>query len=341
MMKLQLNRKLFHLNTKKNKKDDVELLKDLALLLGRTHSLNEAMLLLENRYDIDQLRIRILNGESFCQSLKELNFSSDIRLIIKINESNGQLLNGINEAITMIEIKKNNRDQLIKQIRYPLFLLVIVILVIMFVNKLVLPQILDLYTSFDVKLPLLIKVFLSCLKIFPKLALMLLLFICSTMFILKLLTFEEKVKYLNRIPFVAKEYKKIYNTLFMSYIMNLLKSKITLDKALEILSEQEDHKLLKHEVIRIKKELDNGEMFTDTLTNKLYLKSTVEIFNIGINQDNLVMCLESHLIKINAKQKQKNQRVLFLIQPIIYLIIGFIIIIVYGLIFNICYGLIN
>ncbi len=338
----QLLKKLKCLNVDyNNKKNNVELLKDFSLLLSRNHSLTEAMLILESRYEIGVLREKILSGNSFSQSLQELNYSSDIRLIIRINENNGQLLNGINEAIMMINIKNSNHKQLMKQIRYPLFLIIVIVLVIMFINNFVLPQILGLYDSFNVKLPLVIKIFIMILNALPTVVTISLMMLVGFMFSFNLLSFESKLKYLSRIPIFGKEYKKMYNILFMNYIMNLLKSKITLAKALEILSEQNEHKLLKKEALRLKKELDEGEMFINTLSERLYLKSTIEIFKIGIKQDNLVMCLESHLIKAKENQEVKNQRILFLIQPIIYLIIGFIIVIVYGLIFNICYGLIS
>lgn len=338
----QLLKKLKYLNVDFNKKkNDVELLKDFSLLLSRSHSLTEAMLILESRYEIGVLREKMLSGNSFSQSLQELNYSSDIRLIIRINENNGQLLNGINEAIMMINIKNSNHKQLMKQIRYPLFLIIVIILVIMFINNFVLPQILGLYDSFNVKLPLMIKIFIMILNVIPTVVALSLVMMAGFMFSFNLLSFESKLKYLSRIPIIGKEYKKMYNILFMNYIMNLLKSKITLAKALEILSEQNEHKLLKKEALRLKKELDEGEMFINTLSESLYLKSTIEIFKIGIKQDNLVMCLESHLIKVKENQEVKNQRILFLIQPLIYLIIGFIIVIVYGLIFNICYGLIS
>ncbi len=342
-MRVVLKQKLAFLNKDINKKknNNIELLEEFSLFLGRGHSINEAIKLLMDYFDLTDLEANLLKGLSFADSIKVLNYSDDIILLIRINEQNGQLLNGINEAINLIEVKQQNRNQLISQLRYPLFLLGMIFCVIVFVNNLVLPQILNLYASFGVDIPVLISIFLTILQLMPLLMMSLIVLIGACIFSFNLISFETKIKYISKIPYVGREYKLIYNASFISYLHSLLKSGISIKEAIGILMIQNENKMLRNEARKINQQMNNGKMFVESLSKNLYLKSTITVFLIGINQNNLLMCLETAIIKTRRKQRIKKQRMLFLIQPIIYGVIGIIIIIIYGLIFNICYGLID
>ncbi len=323
------------------KKNDLVLLKELEMYLSRGHSMNETIALLKPYFEIDKLEQALLMGEDFSVGLQSLNYTNDIILLIKMNEKNGSLVRGLNEAINLIELKNKNRSQVFNQLRYPLFLLGMIFFVVVFVNQLVLPEILNLYKSFGVDLPLMIIVFLKLLEIIPSLIIILITITFLFFFGTRKISYDIKVKYISKIPFIGKEYRLIYNVSFVSYINSMLKNKLSIRDALEILSEQTENNMLQMEAIRILKQMHDGKLFEECLSSRYYLSEVVHIVKLGCEQNNLIMFLDSYLIKQMAKQNKKKQTMLFLIQPIIYLIIGLIVIIIYGLIFNICYGLIG
>ncbi len=323
------------------KNNDVVLLKDFELFLTRGHSVKETIEFLNISYNLKAMEQVLLKGGSFASALKKMNYTEDVILLIRINEESGNLASGIYEAIELIELRNQNRHQIINQLRYPLFLLVMIFCVVVFVDNLVLPQILNLYASFGVDIPFVIGIFLSIIEIMPYLILGLVLVISAFVFSFSLINFETKIKYIGKIPYIGQEYRVIYNVSFISYMHSLLKSKITLKEAIEILSMQNENKMIEGEAKRIKNELAKGEDFVSTINNRLYLSETIKIFNLGLSHNNLLMYLQTAQIKFQQKQRIKKQRMFFLIQPIIYLVIGIIIIIIYGLIFNICYGLID
>lgn len=323
------------------KQNNLDQLEEIHLFMSRGHSVYEIIQMLKFNYQIKKFEQALLQGESFTDALQTLNYSADILLLIRINEENDNLIIGIEEAINLIKTKESNKHQLINQLRYPLFLLAMILAVLIFVNNLLLPQLVNLYKSFGVQIPGLIKIFLVIINVLPQLIIVLLIVMFNMILVSRLIDYEKKLKYISKIPFVGREYKFMYNTVFISYIYSLLKTNITLRAAVEILQLQEENKLLQKEATRITKSLKAGRLFNECLNSRLYTPEIRELFRLGIENDNLLRCLETMLLKNRKKQKKKKQRFLFLVQPIMYALIGLIIIIIYGLIFNISYGLIG
>ncbi len=323
-----------------HKNDNYLLLENLLIFLKAGYSLNETLQFLENDYDTMLIKTKLETGLSFCKSIESLKLATDIQLLIEINEEQGELIKGLERAVTLAKLNQNLQNDLQAKIRYPLFLIIVLIAVLFVIGNLIIPQVLSLYQAFNQPITRLTLIIFNLLKIIPFVLLFVLWLIGMCLLFHQRLKLETKLKLLSRVH-LGQIYLEIYNHTFKTYFVSMLEMKLSIEQILLILKKQDKNKLLQIEAQRILGLLHQGIMLDEALNYRYYTKRCQIVFAQGLENENLLRYLQMDLIQENQKRKKRQKQILFWLQPLIYSLIAVIIIVIYSMIFNIVYGVMN
>ncbi len=327
-------------NTYFPKNESYLLLENLLILLQAGYSLHETLEFLKYDYSTMMIKEKLESGLTFSASIEGLNLAADIQLLIEINESQGNLIKGIEMGVALARLNRELQNDLRTKIRYPLFLIIVLITVLFVIGHLIIPQVLALYQAFDQPLTKSTLIMFNLLEIIPFILLLGLIIIGVLMVFHQQLKLETKLKILSRIH-LGEIYLEMYNHTFKTYFVSMLEMKLSIEQILLILNKQDKNKLLQVEAKRILKLLHQGIMLDEALKFRYYTKKCQMVFTQGLKNENLLRYLQMDLIQENHKRRKRQNQILFWLQPFIYGIIAIIIIIVYSMIFNVVYGVIN
>ncbi len=321
-------------------KENFTFLKELSFFLTEGYSLRESLSFLKQTYNIIPVIRKLESGYTFSESISILKIKSEIILLIQINEAQGNLTKGIHDAIELWQLNKNVKQQFQEQIRYPLFLIIVVLAILLGINELIIPQVINLYENFNLDLTFQNQMVIYVLKALPYGILLLLLVIVGFIFFNRYVNLEQKIKILTKLK-LGNLYLRIYNQIFITYFISMSEMGLNLEAILKLLSKQRVNMLLRVEALRILNALNQGIMLEDALKYRYYTKECQQLFQIGLANDNLLRYLKMDLLQKQLIQTKRKKQILFWLQPVIYLFIGGVIIVIYSLIFNTIYGVLT
>lgn len=317
---------LFNLNLQ------LEFLENLKIFLNRGFSLNDTLNLLKYRYNIEELIKDLENGNYLYETLEKLQFDKDVLLIVEIAETSGNLKTGITNSYKILKQKIENKQQLSKELKYPLLLIIIGIFAILFISTFLIPQFRSIYASFGNLDPTINLIFTS-IQYLP-IVLFLLLFILLFLILLFTKMPEDKqITVILKNKFLKKSFCKIYNYIFVINLVGLLKTGLKIDEIFLILSQQKYNLILQKESKKILKKLEAGYSLDLCLNKHLYDKELIQLIKEGETFSNLLHNLDNYMIFLIQKNEKQKKNIFFLIQPIFYGLFGFLILILYGSIF--------
>lgn len=146
--------------SKKFKLEDQKIiLNNIVIVLNQGYSLNETIKLLSYRFELQDYLAELSEGIRFSEVLEHKSFDNDILLVIEIAEQSGDLKQGIQKAINVIETKIANKGQVIEALKYPMILAVIMLFSIWFISKFMIPMFLRVYQDFGIELGSFTKMF--------------------------------------------------------------------------------------------------------------------------------------------------------------------------------------
>lgn len=325
------------LKKSKNKlslKNQIEVLNNICLFINRGYSLNETLNILKYRFNLEKLIQELSNGESIASYLKATSCDKDAKLIISIAENTGELKQGLNNATSLLRQKEATKQQVNDLIRYPIFLLIIIFGTCLFMGYVLIPQFEMIYISFGMEKTTFVATLFTLIKLSPLIMLLILLFIAVIIVIIQRSKTPKNQKQLMKYPLLGNAYKKVYNQVFVYNLLNLLQLNIPLDQSLTILEHQENNILLSSEAIRINQALHQGNALYEAIDSYMYSDELVAIVKDGESNGNLLFNLQNFIELSMLSQERSSKRILFLMQPIFYLVLGVLIILMYSAIFG-------
>lgn len=334
-----LMKKLKNLNNKEksnNKtpiKVQLDLLESLDLFLQRGYSLTETIDILYIKYQLQEMRELLRQGRLLSDIFALMEFDQDVLLILQIAETSGNLKNAVNKSVTLLKNKIASKDQLIEVLKYPLLLAIIMIVALGFVAHFLIPQFESIYISFGIELNLFVSIVFGIIKILPVVTSIILLIILVMFKFIASRNLDTRVKIYLKFDFIAKNYVKLYNQIFVINMTNLLLMGLRLDEILEILAQQNYNLLVQKEARRIHVELKQGTSLASAISNELYHDELILLIKEGELHNTLIPNLENYIIFAQKERESRTQKMLFLIQPIFYGVFGLLIVMLYVSIF--------
>ena len=231
--------------------------------------------------EIEKIKEKLSNGNKLSDILGYLGYSQLIVSKIKFAEDYGRIEDMLLEVETYLTIKKIQQEKVIKTLRYPLFLILTLISLIMVFNALVIPQFENIYTSSNIKMDLQTIILIKSLYYIPKFISIIFIFtIFGIAYIIYTIRYKPHLflKILLYIPKV-RNYSKLYFSYRFSMELSLfLMSGFSLKTALEVMVEENYDYYLTEFSKNILSELDNGIGFEEAVAKIKFFDKSMEKF---------------------------------------------------------------
>ena len=231
--------------------------------------------------EIKKIKEKLSNGSKLSDILGYLGYSQLIVSKIKFAEDYGRIEDMLLEVETYLKIKKIQQEKVIKTLRYPLFLTLTLICLIMVFNALVIPQFENIYTSSNIKMDLQTIILIKSLYYIPKF--ISIIFLCTIIgigYIFYTIKYKPHL-FLKSLLYIPKvrNYSKLYFSYRFSMELSLfLMSGFSLKTALEVLVEENYDYYLTYFSKDILYELDNGISFEEAVAKIKYFDKSMKKF---------------------------------------------------------------
>lgn len=314
--------------------EQINFLFDLEQLIENGYSFSESIKLisykLENHMYLDKLK----KGYTLSKTLKTLGYDNDVLLLVELGERTGQLFTSLSKSLELLQQKKNNKSNIIDEIKYPFFLGGVVLVILFFISNFLLPSFMNVYESFDIEISIFVNILFLLIKYIPIIFLSIGMVTILSILYIKSKEAGAKLNLLTKYSFIRTRYYKIYNQIFAYNLSLLLNLDLNYKDIFLILKNQKHNYLLSKESEIIYNKLAKGEKLSSILKNqKKYDNSFIQTIENGENNNLLKESLNKYLIISKKLKKKKQERILALIQPIFYMLLGLIIVLVYASIF--------
>ena len=269
-----------------DKENKIYFIKRLYELIDHGYMLEDSLEFLLIQYEvaddeIKNIKEKLSNGSKLSDILGYLGYSQLIVSKIKFAEDYGRIEDMLLEVETYLKIKKIQQEKVIKTLRYPLFLTLTLICLIMVFNALVIPQFENIYTSSNIKMDLQTIILIKSLYYIPKIIsiIFLLILICIgyTFYTIKYKPnlFLKSLLYIPKV----RNYSKLYFSYRFSMELSLfLMSGFSLKTALEVMVEEDYDYYLTLFSKDILNELDQGIGFEDAIGKIKYFDKSMRKF---------------------------------------------------------------
>lgn len=303
-------------------------------LLQNGFSMAEALQIMQTLFKPSAIAPMInacIQGQPFATTLEASHFETRIIYLIRCNEEAGALLQGLQKAADYSDFHLKNRSELSKKIRYPLFLFILMIIILVAIFTIFMPKIESFYESFQLSnsgslLPFIIALISGT---FITLAIIGL-FIFSLLH-LKYPRFQMTVKtYLFKLPLIRSLLQQIFSYYFSSQWLIFLNCGLSLKDSLTMMIQFETIPFIRLIITDLKSQFEAGQNLSDTLKHSPYF---TPYFKLTMAHALMLGSLTKELNYYNKSEFKVLTTLLNssfkIIQFIFLILIGIIIILVY------------
>ncbi|MGO4887142.1 competence type IV pilus assembly protein ComGB [Anaerobacillus sp. MEB173] len=313
-----------------------EFLVQLGMFLEQGYTLADTILLLkyyqpkEVRAQLDVLIQKLREGSTIHEGLHELQFPKDVLGYLYFSEKNGELAKGFIEGGRLLAKREEIKEKLQKLLRYPLFMLWLLIVIAFIMLHYLFPHFQSLFESLNIELPLITRLFLKMVSLTP-------LFVSLFIFI-NLLAFcyyyfsyrhyhpSKQISLLLRIPILNVFLKLMLTHYFTVQLGRILKGGLSVYEAMTIFEEQDQLPFFQHEGLMMKMQLKCGEKLEEVVRGRNYIQKELPfIVSHGQANGSLSHDLLHYSEVLLAVIEEKAKKLTLTVQPILFLVIGLVV----------------
>lgn len=307
----------------------------LSELIEHGYMLEDSIEFLLFQYDvslekIDSLKLELSHGKKLSDLLRYLGYSTFVTSKMKFAEDYGSIEDMLLEIENYLRIKKEQKEKVIKTLRYPLILTIALITLIMVFNLLVIPQFENIYTSSSIKMDIQTIILIKMIYLTPKIiSIIVILSIIVLVYMIYIKKYRNNI-FLNTLMYIPKI--RVYARLYYSYKFTLelslfLMSGFSLKTALEVIIEENYDYYLTYFSKKIMRDLDKGLSFEEAIASIKFFDKSVEKFVIhGINNGLIDRELKLFSELMLDTFLTSLDKMLRKFQPVLFAILAFVII---------------
>lgn len=320
--------------------EQANFLKRIGELLARGYPIAEAIeslslhLSKNRKEELYQCLVELRNGVSFHDVLSNLGFHKDLIGYVYFAEQHGSFSEALLEGSSLALVKENDRKKLVKLIQYPALLIFITGFLLVFVQKSLLPKFTSLFESMSLEANFFMKILSSFDTYVPILMAILLLLLASGatyyIFVFRKISVLKQRSQLVRFPIVGRILKLLFTHYFSVQLSFLLSGGISVFEALLLF--EKNHRQPFYSVLgsEIKQKLLTGEKLESILASFPFFEREFSMI-IKHGQENGK--LEQELLFFSEhcllNMEERIEKSLKMIQPVLYLFIGFLVVSMY------------
>ena len=307
----------------------------LSELIEHGYMLEDSIEFLLFQYDvslekIDSLKLELSHGKKLSDLLRYLGYSTFVTSKMRFAEDYGSIEDMLLEIENYLRIKKEQKEKVIKTLRYPLILTIALITLIMVFNLLVIPQFENIYTSSSIKMDIQTILLIKIIYYTPKIiSIIVILSIIVLVYMIYIKKYRKNI-FLNTLMYIPKI--RVYARLYYSYKFTLelslfLMSGFSLKTALEVIIEENYDYYLTYFSKKIMRDLDKGLSFEEAIASIKFFDKSVEKFVIhGINNGLIDRELKLFSELMLDTFLTSLDKMLRKFQPVLFAILAFVII---------------
>lgn len=307
----------------------------LSELIEHGYMLEDSIEFLLFQYDvslekIDSLKLELSHGKKLSDLLRYLGYSTFVTSKMKFAEDYGSIEDMLLEIENYLRIKKEQKEKVIKTLRYPLILTIALITLIMVFNLLVIPQFENIYASSSIKMDIQTIILIKMIYLTPKIiSIIVILSIIVLVYMIYIKKYRKNI-FLNTLMYIPKI--RVYARLYYSYKFTLelslfLMSGFSLKTALEVIIEENYDYYLTYFSKKIMRDLDKGLSFEEAIASIKFFDKSVEKFVIhGINNGLIDRELKLFSELMLDTFLTSLDKMLRKFQPVLFAILAFVII---------------
>lgn len=316
-------------------------LKRLGSLLQNGYSLQSALSFLKlqesNSYSIsiDECIRDLSNGESIHQTFTNLHFHSEVLGYIFYAERHGDIPSTFTKAGEYLERKSTQQEQLMKILKYPLFLIIISGVLLGFFYSILLPRFKSIFHSAETDSSFFLQIIFNLFSILPYIVY----FFITTIFLgilfyyvlYKKLSPIKKMQIKLKIPYGNKIFRMINTFYFSNQLGILLISGLSVTESFLLMSAQQNNLFFKVEAERVHRNLLQGKDLNLIVKEQNYYEIQLNfIISHGLHNGLLGQELCNYSDYVLEKLDETIKKGLSVIQPTIYCGIAIVIILIYA-----------
>jgi competence protein ComGB len=321
-------------------KDQAAILKRLSNMLEKGYTLNEALNFLyvnekgSKKDDLFSCMTHLSSGNSFRQSLTNLYFHRDVLSYLYFAEQHGDMEFALRESSEILHKKMTHLEKLAKILRYPIFLITTVIVILSIVQSVITPQFQQLYSSMNIEASFFSVFLLLVFNALEWLGIVSLLvgitFLFYYFFSYKKKTIEDQMSTLLKIPIINKVFIMFHSYFFALQLSNLLRGGMSTFESLKIFESQNILPFYRLEAIHLIGKLKTGVQLHQIIEERgFYEKELSLVILHGQANGQLSRELYMYSQLVIEKLENKTVKAMTIIQPAIYAFVGIVVLFVY------------
>lgn len=320
--------------------EQANFLKRIGELLARGYPIAEAIESLSlhlpknRKEELYKCLADLKNGISFHDVLNNMGFHRDLIGYVYFAEQHGSFAEALLEGSSLALVKENDRKKLLKLLQYPLLLTFITGFLFVFVQKSLLPQFTSLFQSMSLEANFFMKVLYSFDEYFPFIMTGLVLLLAASaiyyFFVFRKVSILQQRSLLVRIPIVGRILKLLFTHYFSVQLSFLLAGGISVLEALNLFEKNHRQPFYSQLGMVVKQKLITGENLESILVSfPFFEKEFPMIIKHGQENGKLEQELLFFSEHCMVNMEEKIEKSLKMIQPVLYLFIGFLVVSMY------------
>lgn len=280
-----------------------------------------------------QIISMLKNGKTIDQAFEQAQFHPDITSYLFFVRANGDLEASIKKCVYIYEQRLTYLNKFKQTMRYPIILLFIFIILLIFLRHTVLPAFLDIFQMSDESSAILILSITIIEWMITSLLFILVFMITGSLIwksLRKKLDIKQRMKVYSRIPILRHYLKLQTSLLFATHMSTLLKTGMPIKEILTVLGKQKRLPILSYYAHKMAEQLSTGMYITNLLTQLPFLDEQLShIFQKNADADSLARDLTAYADYITEEMHRKMMKFLASVQPVFFIILASFIIFIY------------
>lgn len=340
LRKMNLSAGYITMSKKWTNQEQAIFLKRIGELLSRGYSLAEAIeslsyyLPVSRKHEVIQCLAGLREGYPLHHILTNLKFNSSLVGYVYFAEQHGGLAEAFQEGSDFILKRSQDVQRMMKMFYYPAVLIFITVILFTFVDQILLPRFTSLFQSMQLKPNFFTQVIYAVGDVLPIIFFIIVVISGSLLlyylFIYRRQELMERRRKLVHIPIVGGFLKLFYTHFFSIQLSYLLSAGLSVLEALQLFEKNPQQPFYGQICTEIKKKLSRGEKLETILNNLAFFEHDLSyIVKHGLEKGKLSQELSFYSKHCVAVLEEKTEKSLKIIQPLLYMSIGFFIISMY------------
>jgi MSHA biogenesis protein MshG len=207
--------------------------------------------------------------------------------IVHVGENTGKLDDAFLQLSFYLEREQDTRKQIKAATRYPMFVIIAIVIAMVIMNIVVIPIFADMFLSFGAELPLMTRILLSTSNFFiTKWPFLLVAIALITSLIVRYLRTEngrykwDRTKL--KLPVVGSIFERTLLGRFARSFSMMLVSGVPLTSALNLVAEAVNNAFMAERILSMRKNIEKGESLSRVASSsKLFTPLVLQMINVG------------------------------------------------------------